>query len=246
MVTQIHSTKESAGMTTLVRKTKKSNNNFQQVLDKASSSGNKVDLDPIFEKASKTYNVPVNLLKAVAKAESDFQPDEVSSAGAVGIMQLMPATAKELGVTDAYDPEQNIMGGAKYLAQKLKLYDGDVSLTLAAYNAGSGNVKKYGGIPPFKETQNYVKKVMNYMKDYIDAPQVASNNNAQNLKNTEAGATASADITSFNTNVDTNAINLASASNSVNVEDAYERMKMSEAYWRLMEQLFSSQEEETV
>ncbi|MSS63061.1 lytic transglycosylase domain-containing protein [Velocimicrobium porci] len=242
MVTQIHSAKESAGMTTLVRKTTKSDSNFKQVLDnaKVASANNKVDLDAIFEKASATYNVPVNLLKAVAKAESDFQPNEVSSAGAIGIMQLMPATAKELGVTDAYDPEQNIMGGAKYLAQKLKLYNGDVSLTLAAYNAGSGNVKKYGGIPPFKETQNYVKKVMNYMNDYIDAPQVASKTVTQSSKNTVADSSLSNNI------VDTtaNAINLASANNAVDVEGAYERMKMSEAYWRLMEQLFSSQEEE--
>jgi soluble lytic murein transglycosylase-like protein len=123
------------------------------------------ELDRIFTAASEKYNVPVALLKAVAKAESDFNPNDVSSSGAVGIMQLMPETAKELGVTDSFDPEQNIMGGAKYLAQKLEQYDGNVELALAAYNAGSGNVAKYGGVPPFTETQNYIKKILAYMEE---------------------------------------------------------------------------------
>ena len=126
-------------------------------------------MNDIFEKAAQTYNVPVNLLKAIGYAESSFRVDATSHCGAQGIMQLMPGTAKSLGVTDAYDPEQNIMGGAKYIADKIKLYDGDIKLALAAYNAGSGNVKKYGGIPPFKETQNYVVKVMDYMTKELDA-----------------------------------------------------------------------------
>lgn len=119
-------------------------------------------MDEIFAKAAAEYNVPVDLLKAIGKAESDFNPKAVSKAGAQGVMQLMPATAKELGVTDSFDAEQNIMGGAKYISGMLRKYNGDTKLALAAYNAGSGNVKKYGGIPPFKETQNYVKKVMKY------------------------------------------------------------------------------------
>lgn len=123
------------------------------------------ELERIFEEASKKYQVPLALLKAVAKAESDFDPNEVSSSGAIGIMQLMPETAKGLGVTNPYDPEQNIMGGAKYLADKLKMYNGDVELALAAYNAGSGSVAKYGGVPPFKETQSYIKKVLAYMNN---------------------------------------------------------------------------------
>lgn len=126
-------------------------------------------LDDIFERASIKYNVPLNLLKAIGKAESDFNPKAVSKAGAQGVMQLMPKTAEELGVTDAFDPEQNIMGGAKYISDLLKRYDGDTKLALAAYNAGMGNVKKYGGIPPFEETQNYVVKVMKYMGQDITA-----------------------------------------------------------------------------
>ncbi|MCI9136700.1 MAG: lytic transglycosylase domain-containing protein [Lachnospiraceae bacterium] len=127
-------------------------------------------LESIFEEASKKYNVPKNLIKAIAKAESDFRPDATSKAGAQGIMQLMPATARELGVTDSYDPYQNIMGGTKYISQMLEKYDGNVSLALAAYNAGSNNVAKYGGIPPFKETQNYVAKVTGYMNNGVDVP----------------------------------------------------------------------------
>lgn len=121
-------------------------------------------LNEIFERAAEKYEIPVALVKAVAKAESDFNPKEVSSSGAMGIMQLMPETAKFLGVTDAFDPEQNIMGGARYLSDKLKMYDGNIELALAAYNAGSGNVRRYGGVPPFKETQNYIKRVLSYME----------------------------------------------------------------------------------
>lgn len=122
-------------------------------------------LESIFEKAAQTYGVDVELLKAMAKAESGFDPNATSKSGAMGIMQLMPGTAKGLGVTDAYDPEQNIMGGAKYIASLLEKYDGNVSYALAAYNAGSGNVDKYDGIPPFEETQNYVTKILGYLQN---------------------------------------------------------------------------------
>lgn len=132
--------------------------------DFSSYLGESKSLDKIFNEAAEKYNVPVELLKAVGKAESNFRADAVSRCGAQGIMQLMPATAKGLGVKDAFDPEQNIMGGAKYISTLLKRYDGNTSLALAAYNAGSGNVAKYGGIPPFKETQNYVKKILGFMK----------------------------------------------------------------------------------
>ena len=114
------------------------------------------DLSSIFEEAANTFGVSVNLLQSIAKAESNFNANAVSSAGAVGIMQLMPATAAALGVTDSRDAYQNIMGGAKYISQLLQKYSGNISLALAAYNAGSANVDKYGGIPPFSETQKGV------------------------------------------------------------------------------------------
>lgn len=120
------------------------------------------DLDAIFNEAASKYGVDAKFLKAIAKCESDFSTECTSRSGAMGIMQLMPQTAASLGVTNAYDPYQNIMGGARYISEKLTQYNGDKSLVLAAYNAGSGNVAKYGGIPPFKETQNYVAKVMAY------------------------------------------------------------------------------------
>jgi hypothetical protein len=116
-------------------------------------------LEDIFQDVASEYDVPVDLLKAVAEAESGFDPDAVSSCGASGIMQLMPETAKGLGVDDVFDPEQNITGGAKMLAYLLDDYDGDTTLALAAYNAGSGAVAKYGGVPPYEETNNYIKRI---------------------------------------------------------------------------------------
>lgn len=145
-------------------------NNFSSFLGETKS------LDEIFNNAADKYDVPVNLLKSIGKAESDFRETVVSRSGAVGIMQLMPATAAYLGVKDSYNAEQNIMGGAKYIKELLGKYNGDTSLALAAYNAGSGNVAKYGGIPPFQETQNYVKKVLNYMKTDIQTGVMTTSN----------------------------------------------------------------------
>lgn len=120
-------------------------------------------MDSIFQEAASRYGIPEKLIKSVARAESNFNPRAVSHAGAMGVMQLMPGTAKSLGVTDPFDARQNIMGGAGYLKKNLDRFGGDISLALAAYNAGPGSVDKYGGIPPYKETQNYVKKVTSYM-----------------------------------------------------------------------------------
>ena len=113
------------------------------------------DYNEYFEKASTTYNVDKRLLIAVAKTESDFNPKATSGAGAKGIMQLMDNTAKDLGVTNSYDPEQNIMGGAKLLSQLLKKYDGDRNKALAGYNAGTGNVARYGA----EKYSSYYNKV---------------------------------------------------------------------------------------
>ncbi|WP_419715698.1 lytic transglycosylase domain-containing protein [Bacillus bombysepticus] len=107
------------------------------------------------------YGVDPNLVKKVVKTESDFKPETVSRAGAMGLMQLMPANVKEQGVKDPFNPRQNIEGGVKELKGYIKKYNGDLVLSLAAYNAGAGNVRKYGGVPPFKETQNYIKKILN-------------------------------------------------------------------------------------
>ena len=100
-----------------------------------------------------------NLIHAVMQAESAFHPYAVSSAGAEGLMQLMPELSDEIGVSDAFDPRENIMGGARYLKRLLDHHDGNLDLALASYNAGPGNVERYGGVPPFRETRNYVKTI---------------------------------------------------------------------------------------
>ena len=105
------------------------------------------------------------LVTAVIAAESNFDPRAMSNKGAQGLMQLMPATAADLGVRDVWDPDQNIRGGTEHLARLLGKYD-DVSLALAAYNAGEGTVVRHGGVPPFQETQQYVKRVLGYYKSY--------------------------------------------------------------------------------
>lgn len=122
--------------------------------------------DQFITKAADEHQLDPALIRAVIHAESSFRPSVVSRKGAVGLMQLMPATAKQLGVSDASAPEQNIAAGSRYLAGLLKQHNGELPLALAAYNAGSSNVRRYNGIPPFAETKAYVERVAILHKRY--------------------------------------------------------------------------------
>ncbi len=124
------------------------------------------DLKPLIDKASQKYQLSPNLLMGVIKQESAGNPYAVSPKGAKGLMQLMDTTARDLGVTNSFDATQNVMGGAKYLRQMMDRFGGDEAKALAGYNAGPGAVEKYGGIPPYKETQDYVKKILGRRKTF--------------------------------------------------------------------------------
>lgn len=120
----------------------------------------------IIEAASTSSGVPQSLVKAVIHAESAFDPKAVSTKGAKGLMQIMPETGSELGLRDFFDPEENIRAGCKYLAFLLEKYDGNLSLTVAAYNAGPGAVDEFSGVPPYAETQSYVRRVLDLKRRY--------------------------------------------------------------------------------
>jgi soluble lytic murein transglycosylase-like protein len=129
------------------------------------ATGGSGGYDGLIEQAAEKNGVESALVRAIIHAESDFNPKAVSKCGAQGLMQLMPGTARALGVQDSFDPAQNINGGTKYLRHLLDQF-GDVSQAVAAYNAGPGAVKRYGGVPPFNETQAYVKRVEGYLQTY--------------------------------------------------------------------------------
>lgn len=142
-----------------------------------SYSKSKNSFDSIIRQAAQTHGVSEGLIKAVMHTESGFNSNARSPVGAQGLMQLMPATARRFNVSNSYDPQQNIFGGAKYLSWLMKRFNGNTSLALAAYNAGEGNVDKYGGIPPFRETQDYVKRVTSRLNNlYAGGLNLSANN----------------------------------------------------------------------
>ncbi|GJC30658.1 transglycosylase [Acinetobacter sp. KAM398] len=150
-----------------------------------SYSRNKNAFDHIIQQAAQQHGVSEGLIKAVMHTESGFNVNARSPVGAQGLMQLMPATARRFNVSNAYDPQENIMAGAKYLAWLLKRFNGNTSLALAGYNAGEGNVAKYGGVPPFRETQDYVRRVTSrYSNLYASGISASANNNAITANNT--------------------------------------------------------------
>ncbi len=134
----------------------------------------KSKFDAIIVEAAKKFDVDASLVSAVIKAESDFNSREVSDKGARGLMQLMPSTAERFGVTDSYDPVANIYGGVRYLRWLLKTFNGNADLAVAAYNAGEGNVWKYNGVPPFRETINYINRIAKHIRNAMPAPAAAS------------------------------------------------------------------------
>ncbi len=145
-----------------IRKDRKLRTNFRLT----ACARNPEEFEPIINACALEYGVDKSLVKAVIHAESGYNPNAVSSKGASGLMQLMPKTAHGLHVADAFNPRDNIRGGVRYLRFLLDTFKGDVSLALAAYNAGLANVAKYKGIPPFSETRNYVAKVLSYQRSY--------------------------------------------------------------------------------
>ncbi len=132
----------------------------KETIEKTTFKNSREDIENLINKYAQKNNLDPDFIKAVVKQESGFNPDAKSKCGAMGLMQLMPQTAKGLGVIDAFDPEQNIDGGTRYLKSMMNRFNNDPKLALAAYNAGPAAVQKYGDIPPYRETQNYVKNIL--------------------------------------------------------------------------------------
>jgi soluble lytic murein transglycosylase-like protein len=136
------------------------------VMPQMNAGANATRFDDHIREAARLYRLPEALIRAVIKVESNFDPRAVSHANAHGLMQLIPATAERMMVTDIFDPRQNILGGTRYLRVLANTFNGNLELTLAGYNAGEGAVARYGGIPPYPETQHYVAKVTQYYHQY--------------------------------------------------------------------------------
>lgn len=132
----------------------------KETIEKTTFKNSREDIENLINKYAQKNNLDPDFIKAVVKQESGFNPDAKSKCGAMGLMQLMPQTAKGLGVIDAFDPEQNIDGGTRYLKSMMNRFNNDPKLALAAYNAGPAAIQKYGDIPPYRETQNYVKNIL--------------------------------------------------------------------------------------
>jgi soluble lytic murein transglycosylase-like protein len=130
--------------------------------------------DDVIRQAAALYQIPEALVRAVIAVESDYDPRAVSPVGAVGLMQLMPETARRMEVRDAVDPRENIFGGVRYLRSLANLFNGDLALTVAGYNAGEGAVMRHGGIPPYAETQDYVVRVLAHYRHYRSSPDPAA------------------------------------------------------------------------
>lgn len=254
----IYATENVAGVTNPTSATDTSNtltDTFEDIL--ATETANleaqekTYNLNDIFKEASEKYNISEDLLKAIAYNESRFKPDVTSYAGAMGIMQLMPSTAKYLGVEDAYDPYDNIMGGAKLLSQLSEMYDGNEKLMIAAYNAGAGNVEKYGGVPPFKETQNYVEKVLNTLNTGVNTDGIVVtarvDDKAGNTVNDSAmaavnGAT-STDILSENASIQNTGMSKL-VSDALSERFTYDEYKLLMTYFEQMLDIIQSMGED--
>lgn len=183
-----------------------------------SYSKNKNSFDNIIRQAAQTHGVSEGLIKAVMHTESGFNSNAKSPVGAQGLMQLMPATARRFNVSNSYDPQQNIYGGAKYLSWLMKRFNGNTNLALAAYNAGEGNVDKYGGIPPFRETQDYVRRVTSRLNNLYSGGLGLSASNTSNSNASTTGQIIAQSNPNSNSNTRPNNESSPQLNNASNIQ----------------------------